>query len=47
MMTMLETMMATSFDVGILILLADKMKLVQRSFLGLNAKMCIISNTSA
>ena len=42
MMTMVETMMATSIGVGIVILLANKIELVQRSFLDLNEKMCII-----
>jgi len=32
MMTMVETMMATSIGVGIVILFADKIELVQRSF---------------
>jgi hypothetical protein len=41
MMTMPETMMATSFEVGIVILLAEEIELVQRSFSGLKEKMCI------
>ena len=42
MMTMPESMMATTFEVGIVILLAEKIELVQRSFSGLKKNMCIL-----
>ena len=38
MMTMVETMMATSIEVGIVILFAYKIDFIQRSFLDLNEK---------